>query len=527
MRGPVILSCQNWRAFLPRKDKFCLVVPPSIFLLDERVFVNLGILRVAACLERAGHPVEVLDLSGVSNYLSAARAHFSSTDSKWIGMTATTPQMPAAMEVLGVLREELGNSARVVLGGPHVTLVCAAAKMEDKAGTVGRASKARLQLTEDFDFLVAGDGEDAVFSLFQEGCPQIVDADDPKGGLFMNNARYEEIPFPARHLIDMASYHYAIDGFNATSCIAQLGCPFACQFCSGRNSPMLRRVRTRSTENILQELEHIHRTYGHTGFMFYDDELNVSKTMVELMDGITRLQERLGVEFRLRGFVKAELFTQEQGEAMRRAGFRWLLTGFESGAPRILENIQKKATREDNERVFDISSKCGLKVKALMSIGHAGETRETVEQTRDWLLHVKPDDFDVTIITTYPGSPYYDSAVETSQGVWTYTSPKTGDRLHTLELDYRKVADYYKGIPGGGYRAYVYTDDLTSDDLVSLRDDVESNVRGRLGIPFNSSAPAIAFEHSMGQSGPLPSNILRTSDGKRLAPGSLRLNVIR
>jgi len=35
-------------------------------------------------------------------------------------------------------------------------------------------------------------------------------------------------------------------------------------------------------------------------------------------------------------------------------------------------------------------------------------------------------------------------------------------------------------------------------------------VRERLGIPFNPSAPAIAYEHSMGQTA-LPPNILRAS----------------
>jgi anaerobic magnesium-protoporphyrin IX monomethyl ester cyclase len=45
----------------------CLIIPPSAFLLDERVFVSLGILKVAAVLEQAGHDVEVLDCSGIVN----------------------------------------------------------------------------------------------------------------------------------------------------------------------------------------------------------------------------------------------------------------------------------------------------------------------------------------------------------------------------------------------------------------------------------------------------------------------------
>jgi anaerobic magnesium-protoporphyrin IX monomethyl ester cyclase len=64
--------------------------------------------------------------------------------------------------------------------------------------------------------------------------------------------------------------------------------------------------------------------------MFYDDELNVSKSLGELMDGLSDLQCRRGVDFRVRGFIKAELFNEAQAAAMCRACFRWLLCGFEA-----------------------------------------------------------------------------------------------------------------------------------------------------------------------------------------------------
>ena len=144
-----------------------------------------------------------------------------------------------------------------------------------------------------------------------------------------------------------------------------------------------------------------------------------------------------------------------------------------------------------------------------MSLGHPGESEETIRATRDWLVEVRPDDFDATVITTYPGTPYFDEAVETSSGIWTYTSPKNQDRLHSVEVDYRQVAEYYKGAPGN-YTAFVYTDQLTSEQLVSHRDWLESDVRKTLSIPFNSANPGLRYEHSMGQS-ELPASILRTS----------------
>lgn len=485
----------------------CLIVPPSLFLLDERVFITLGILRVAACLESAGHKVEMLDTSGIENFEEAVSVHASSTKADFFGLTATTPQLPSTKKIVLAIRS-VRLSAKIILGGPHITLVNAAAKREQKIGLNGRATLALLKLMEIFDVLVAGDGDDAIFEAIKPDAGKLIDADNPSSNFFLTNERLEELPFPARHLVDVKSYHYTIDGEPALSLIAQLGCPFACGFCGGRESPMLRRIRTRSSDNILREIIHLNDSYGAKGIMFYDDELNVNPKMVELMNGISNL----GLQLKLRGFIKSQLFTDEQAEAMVCAGFKWILVGFESGSPRILENINKKATREENTRCMEIAKRHGLKVKALMSIGHPGETEDTVNETKQWLLETKPDDFDATIITTYPGTPYYDHAIRDKEnpGVWTYTYPKTGDRLHSFELDFTEIADYYKGKPDGGYQSYVYTDDLSATDLVRLRDSLERNVREVLCIPFNPSATAVRYEHSMGQS-ELPDYILRTT----------------
>jgi len=490
------------------KELVCLITPPSAFLLDERVFMNLGILKVAASLEAAGHTVEMLDLSGVDNYPEAVRDHALNSAAIMFGLTATTPQLPATVRIANEIRS-VRPDARLILGGPHVTLVNAARKREAKLGTPGRAHRAYDQLVQMVDVLVAGDGEDAVFEALASNPPSLVDADDGKSPLFLTNARLTEMPFPARHLVDVDSYQYSIDGVRALSLIAQLGCPFGCGFCGGRQSPMLRRIRMRPTENIVAEVVHLYDSYGVQGFMLYDDELNVNPKVVELMRALARAARERGVEWRLRGFVKSELFTDEQAEAMYEAGFRWILTGFESGAPRILRNINKKATIEQNTRCVDIARRNGLKVKALMSIGHPGESHETADETHRWLLDVKPEDFDLTIITTYPGTPYYDEAVpdETRPGVWVYSVH--GDHLYAHEVDYTATADYYKGDPNGGYTSFVFTDHLSPQDLVNLRHHIETDVRARLDIPFNVGAPAIRYEHSMGQFGQMPANVLR------------------
>ncbi len=461
------------------------------------MFLTLGILRVAACLERDGVPVEMLDLSGIENFEQASADHAHQTTAIVFGLTITTPQLPAAAKIVSAIRR-VRPDAKIICGGPHPTLVRAALRHEK---TFGRAGRAWGKLISMFDCIVVGDGDDAIFKAIKPDAPKVIDADDPKGPLFLTSRRYEELPFPARHLVDVSSYRYSIDGAEpALSIIAQLGCPFACSFCGGRQSAMLRRIRTRTTTSILREIRELVDVYGARGIMFYDDELNVSKSLVELMNGIAGLN----LDLRLRGFVKAELFTEQQAEAMYAAGFRWLLCGFESGSPRILESINKKATREDNTNMLRIAHRHGLKVKALCSLGHPGESAATIADTKEWLLSEKPDDFDMTVISVYAGTPYHDEAVETSPGIWTFTA-KNGDRLHSQEVDFGTEGGYYKGIPGE-YKSFTFTDFLMADDLVRKRDALEAEVRAALGIPYNHGAPGQRYEASMGM---LPGFILR------------------
>jgi radical SAM superfamily enzyme YgiQ (UPF0313 family) len=462
---------------------------------------------VAAVVEQLGYPVTHLDLNGISNYeeavanLCQSMIQETPTPTPIFGLTATTPQMVAATRITRVIRFT-SPSARIVLGGPHPTLVHAAAQQ----GSL-RALPLLKELTTKFNVIVAGDGEESIACALEANPPSLIDADDPKTSLFLTSQRIAELPFPQRSLIDLDSYHYEIDGVRATPLIAQLGCPFGCNFCAGRDSAMLRRVRMRPTSNIIAEMQHIYLTYGIRGFMWFDDETNVNKGFMGLMNAICDLQSDLGVEFRCRGFVKSELFTEAQAAAMHRAGFRKILCGFESGNDRILKNINKQATKDENTRAMEISHKYGLGMKALMSIGHPGESPETLQDTLEWVISVAPNDVDYTIITPYPGSPYFDKSRHLGGKTWAFEV--NGDRLYQEEIDYSVTEDFYKGSMDS-YKSYVWTDFLSEDELVAHRDSMERKTRDTLKLPYYQPRPGISFEHSMGQS-PI---LRRSGDGR-------------
>src|SRR5439155_26104490 len=93
------------------------------------------------------------------------------------GITATTPQLPPTVQIVQALRAARPD-VRIIIGGPHATLVNAAHKGERKRQIAnGRGAIAMRQLTDMFDVVVAGDGEVAIFAACAPEGPKVIDAD--------------------------------------------------------------------------------------------------------------------------------------------------------------------------------------------------------------------------------------------------------------------------------------------------------------------------------------------------------------
>lgn len=439
--------------------KIALVNPPSPFLLDDRVFAPLGILQVAAVLEEAGHTVYVIDLGGVSAYKDKMIQEIRLGPWDIYGITATTPQFPMAVDLLQVIRDE-DPGKRVMIGGPHSTVLPESCKM--------------------FDCVIRGDGEEAVLDALRSDAPPVLDKSSAQKGELKWH-------WPARHLIDLDSYQYKLGGRKGTSVMLSQGCPYGCLFCCGRTLPYYRRQRQRNVDDVVREMEFLVDQYGIGAVMAFDDEVNIQNApLIEFCEKIAPL----GLKFR--GFVKANLFNDGQAEAMAKAGFVDVCTGVEAGSDRILGIIEKKTTREINKRFVDLCRSHGMRSKAFCSLGHPGENFESAVQLKDWLLWARPDDFDVTCITVYPGTPLWEERqfveMDHEKRVVKYVKKsgrpeEHGATLFFEELDYASEFAFYKGRPHE-YVSHVWTPDLSKDDLVKLRDEIEDSVRKELGIPY-------------------------------------------
>lgn len=450
-----------------------LTIPPSPFLMEERAMPFLGIMSVATVIKKNNYNVEILDLSGHKNYVEDFLTYINNKKYDIIGFTVSTPQYPYVIKMV----EKIPTSIKKIIGGSHVTSCYASYKHIKNERTIKNID----DIENFFDHIFVGDGEISILEFLKGNLTsKVIDADE-SDELFLSNKYLSTVDFIDRSFINLKDYKFYMNNEPCASIVSQLGCPFNCSFCCGRSSKNMRTIRSRTIEQIIKEIEHLHKTYDYKAFMFYDDEININKSLIPFLKELDILQKTLDVRFKFRANIKSELFTDEQAYFMKKCGFECLLSGFESADEKILKSINKKATVSDNNNAIDICRKYGLKIKALMSCGHPGESVETILKCQQWLIEKRVEEFALTIITPYPGSPYYDSATHLHDDIWQYKSPYTGDILYSINVDYTKLSHFYKGIPGH-YKSYVYTDYISSNDLVSMRDEVEENVRTTLNI---------------------------------------------
>jgi hopanoid biosynthesis associated radical SAM protein HpnJ len=180
------------------------------------------------------------------------------------------------------------------------------------------------------------------------------------------------------------------------------GCPALCTFCLWPQTMSGHQWRTRSTDNAVAEVKKAIELFPEAREIFFDDDtFTWRKTRgLEMCSKLKPLKFTWSCNSR----VTADYETLK---AMKDAGCRLLIVGFESGDPAILKNIRKGATVEQALAFMKNCKKLGLLVHGDFQIGHPGETPETIERTVRFAMQLDPDTIQVSISHPYPGTAFY------------------------------------------------------------------------------------------------------------------------
>ena len=185
------------------------------------------------------------------------------------------------------------------------------------------------------------------------------------------------------------------------------GCPAQCTFCLWPQTLSGHPWRKRSADDVAAEMARA-KTYWPEvkEFFFDDDTFNIQKARtIELCAKL----KPLGLTWSCTSRVTTDFETLK---AMKEAGCRLLIVGYESGDQQILKNIKKGATIERARQFTKDCHKLGLVIHGDFIMGLPGETRETINNTIAFAKELDVETIQVSVAHAYPGTELYDYAVK-------------------------------------------------------------------------------------------------------------------
>ncbi|MGO8707293.1 MAG: hopanoid biosynthesis associated radical SAM protein HpnJ, partial [Terracidiphilus sp.] len=207
--------------------------------------------------------------------------------------------------------------------------------------------------------------------------------------------------------LDIRRYNVPFLLYPFVSLYSTRGCPAQCTFCLWPQTLSGHAWRKRSSDDVAAEMKWAKENFPDVKEFFFDDDtFNIQKARtIELCEKL----KPLGITWSCTSRVTTDYDTLK---AMREAGCRLLIVGFESGDPQILKNIKKGATVE---RARDFARDChslGLTIHGDFILGLPGETKESIRNTINFAKTLDCETIQVSIAHAYPGTEFYEYAAK-------------------------------------------------------------------------------------------------------------------
>lgn len=282
-----------------------------------------------------------------------------------IGVTMMTYQYLNTYALISELKQ-LFPGIKIVIGGPHVSALEGEVMQQCPAVDYAIAGEGELPMRD----LCLGSPLENIRGLYYRSGATVL-----SGGPREYVKDLDQFPFPRFASYPLAQYT------NEVEISTSRGCPHQCIFCSVPNI-MGRSIRYRSARLVGDELEYFWKR-GVRSFQIGDDNFLANRRRIMALMAEIESRALTGAVLRCGQGIRADLITREILTAMRRAGFKQLGIGVESGSDRILDIICKHLTVEQVDRAVGLACELGFDVTLLFVIGTPGETLADVKKSID------------------------------------------------------------------------------------------------------------------------------------------------
>lgn len=403
--------------------KVALIYTPARPSL-ENYFPPLGLMYLAAFLEKGGHEVVIID-NAKTRSIDWAIAECEKFNPDLIGVGGIITAYRHVLPLVNRLKERF-SKIPVVIGGQVVT---------DNDHNLFKYCKV--------DYTIHGYGEMPLLMLcdaIQAGTHDVIERipgltyrqNDTK--LVHNKQRVfvehmDDLPLPAYHLIDMEYYssvtatHSKVknflrlnnregelkefDALKAFVVMVSRGCTDKCTFCVHEQEFV--GLKRNGIDYIRKHLRYLRDIYG-IRFFSLGEEMVITntKTTKHLVD----LMNSEFADCYWQTATRANFITKENVELLKGSNCISMGFGYESGSQKILDLYWKRTTREDNINAYRLLHQSGINPGGSLMVGMVGEDFESIADTCDSLRQAEDSSPAVFFCTPYPGSRLWDWAIE-------------------------------------------------------------------------------------------------------------------
>lgn len=261
--------------------------------------------------------------------------------------------------------------AKVVFGGPHVTL------LPDEA-------------MEHCDYLIVGEAE----QTWPQFLSEFYNGECEKKLYQMGEIPFlAGIPIPRRDLIHKRF-------FTKGAVISSRGCPYHCAYCN------LKQIyhdsfRTRPIAEVIEDIRQMKSKY----FVFWDDnffgDIRYAKALMKELKG---LNKRWAAQVTLERCRDQELL-----QLAKESGCIYFFVGIESFSEESLQSVNKRINNVAKyEQLIGDIHRHGISVQAGIIFGFDTDNRDVFKKTLDACNHLGIDGVTVSILTPLPKTPVYE-----------------------------------------------------------------------------------------------------------------------
>lgn len=365
------------------------------------LYYPMWLSYAAGFAEQGGHEIDLIDAPADDLDRAAVHQRISAFGSRLIVVETSTPSIYNDVEFCEELKKRQPDLF-VVLVGTHVSALpeeSLALSQYIDAVAIGEYD----QTIRDIADCLAADGE---LTKVPGLCYRTAD------GLLRTEARafiddldqFPTVSSVYRRFLDISNYFNPNALFPMVTITTSRGCPHRCIFCVYPQTMMGHRLRLRSVDNVVDEVEYVVQNFPTVKAIFFEDDTFPANKDRCLK--ICREIIRRGIKISWTANARVDI-DYETLSVMKKAGCRCLCVGFESGNQYLLDNIKKRITLEQSHTFMDAARKAGILVHGCFIVGLPGETRESMGKTLQLAIDLKPDAIQFYPVMVYPGTEAY------------------------------------------------------------------------------------------------------------------------